>query len=80
MCFPGNSEEESACNVGALGDADLNPEWGRSPGEGAWQPVAVFLPGEPHGQGSYSPSGCKESDMTEDLACMYAVLVAARGI
>ena len=39
MCFPGNSEEESACNVGALGDADSNPEWGRSPGEGHGNPL-----------------------------------------
>ena len=33
-----------------------------------WQPTAVFLPGESHGQRSlagYSPWDCKESDMTE---------------
>ena len=38
------------------------------PLEGVWQPTPVFLPGESHGQGSlvgYSPSGRKESDMTE---------------
>ena len=35
-----------------------------------WQPVAVFLPGEFHGQGSladYSPWGHKESDITEQI-------------
>ena len=35
-----------------------------------WQPPAVFLPGESHGQRSlvgYSPWGCKESDTTEPL-------------
>ena len=35
-----------------------------------WQPTPVFLPGESHGQRSlvgYSPWGCKESDMTEQL-------------
>ena len=35
-----------------------------------WQPTAVFLPGEFHGQRnlvSYSPRGHKESDMTELL-------------
>ena len=35
-----------------------------------WQPTPVFLPGEFHGQRSqagYSPSGHKESDMTECL-------------
>ena len=37
----------------------------------AWQPTPVFLPGESHGQRSledYSPWGCKESDMTEQLS------------
>ena len=41
----------------------------RSPGEGMATPP-VFLPGESHGQRnlkSYSPEGCKESDMTERL-------------
>ena len=35
-----------------------------------WQATPVFLPGKPHGQRSlagYSPWGCKESDMTEQL-------------
>ena len=34
----------------------------------AWQPTAVFLPGESHGQRSlvgYGPLGCKESDTIE---------------
>ena len=35
------------------------------------QPTPVLLPGKSHGQrsiiGSYSPWGCKESDMTERL-------------
>ena len=32
-----------------------------------WQPTPVFLPGKSYGQSlvSYSPWGCKESDMTE---------------
>ena len=36
-----------------------------------WQPAPVFLPGEFHGQRSlvgYSPWGCKESDMSEQLS------------
>ena len=40
----------------------------------AWQPTPVFLPGKSHGQRSlegYSSEGCKESDMTEDLARMH---------
>ena len=35
-----------------------------------WQPTPVFLPGEFHEQRSltgYSPWGCKEWDMTEQL-------------
>ena len=35
-----------------------------------WQPIPVFLPGEFNGQrslGGYSPWGCRESDMTEQL-------------
>ena len=35
-----------------------------------WQPTAVFLPGESHGQrilAGYSPWDCKEVDMTEQL-------------
>ena len=37
----------------------------------AWQPIPVFLPGEFHEQRSlegYSPWGCKESDITEQLS------------
>jgi len=36
-----------------------------------WQPTPVFLPGEPHRQGSlagYSPWGCTESDTAEQLS------------
>ena len=39
-------------------------------GRRQWQPTPVFLPGKSHGQRSlvcYSPWGCKESDMTEQL-------------
>ena len=35
-----------------------------------WQPIPVSLPGESHGQrnlAGYTPWGCKESDMTEQL-------------
>ena len=63
--FPGGSDhKESACNAG---DTSSIPESGRSPGEGNGNPL---LPGEFHGQRSlvgYSPWGCKESDMTEQL-------------
>ena len=38
-----------------------------------WQSTPVFLPEESHGQRScvgYSPWGCKESDMTEQLTLL----------
>ena len=45
-----------------------------------WQPTAVFLPGESHGQTSlagYSPWGRKEVDTTERLS-MHVVMSRAR--
>ena len=66
--FSGGSDSKgSACNSGDLGSI---PGLGRSPGEGKGYPTPVFLPGEFHGQRSlagYSPWGCKELDMTEQL-------------
>ena len=38
-----------------------------------WQPTSVLLPSEFQGQRSlvgYSPAGCKESDMTEQLTLL----------
>ena len=55
-----------ACNAG---DTGLTPGSGRSPWRRKWQPTAVFLPGEFHGQrclAGYSPQGHKESG--DDLA------------
>ena len=49
-------------------DRTLKDELSRS--VGAQQPTPIFLPGESDGQRSlvgYSPKGCKESDMTEQL-------------
>ena len=46
----------------------FDPWVGKIPWRKAWQPTAVFLPGEFHGQRSlegYSPWGGKELDMTE---------------
>ena len=48
----------------------FNPWAWKIPWRRAWQATPVFLPGESHGQRSlvgYSPWGCKESDMTEQL-------------
>ena len=49
----------------------VDPWVGKIPWRREWQPTAVFLPGQSHGQrslGDYSPLGCKESDTTTD-AC-----------
>ena len=60
-----SDSKESACNAG---DASLIPRLERSPGERAWQPTPVFLPGECRGQRSlagYSPQDHTQSDTTE---------------
>ena len=48
---------------------DLRAPWvGKIPLEVVYQPTAVFLPGESHGQwnlASYSPQGHEELDKTE---------------
>ena len=68
MGFPGGSgSKETACNVG---DPGLIPGSGRPLGEGKLQTTPVLLPKEFHGQKSlvgYTPWGCKESDMTEQI-------------
>ena len=69
MGFPGGSDcKESTCNVG---DLDLIPELGKSPGGGLGNCLQYSCLENPHGQRrlvGYSPWGCKESDMTERLS------------
>ena len=51
-------------------DRGAIPGLRRSPQRRDWLPTPVFLTGESHGQGSlvgYSPWGCKELDMTDQL-------------
>ena len=48
----------------------LDPWVRKTPWRRELQPIPIFLPGEFHGQRScagYSPWGCKDSDMTEQL-------------
>ena len=48
----------------------FDPQGGKMPWRREWQPTPVFLPAEFHGQRNlvgYSPWGCKESDMAEQL-------------
>ena len=57
-------------NLPAMWEARLDPWVGKIPCRRAQQPTPVFLPEESHGQRnlvSYSPWGCKESEMTERL-------------
>ena len=67
--FPDSSAgKESACSVGDPGSIS---GLGRSPGGGHGNPLQYFCLENPHGQGrlvGYSPWGCKESDMTEQLS------------
>ena len=59
----GSAGKESACNAGDLG---LNPELGRSPGEGNGNPVYILawkIPWTERILAGYSPWGCKELDM-----------------
>ena len=69
MGFPsGSDDKESAYSVG---DLDLIPELGRSPGGGHGNPLQYSCLENPHGQRSlagYSPWGHKESDTTEWLS------------
>ena len=69
MGYPdGSDDTESACHVEHEG---LIPGLGRSPGGGHGSPLQYSCLENPHGQRSmrgYSPWGCTESDMTEQLS------------
>ena len=57
-------------NAGETRKVGSDPWVGKICWRKKWQPVPVFLPGDPHGQRSlvgYSPWGPKESDTTERL-------------
>ena len=66
--FPSGSDgKESARHAGDPGSL---PGFGEDPLEKGWQPIAVFFPGEFHGQRSLagcSTKGRQELDMTERL-------------
>ena len=69
MGFPGGSDgKEFACKIKDLSSI---PGLGRFPGGGHGNPLQYSCLENPHGQRSlvgYSPWGCKESDMTEQLS------------
>ena len=73
----GSDGKESAHNVG---DPGLIPGSGRSLGEGNWQPIPLFLPGQIHGQrilAVYSPWGCKEQARLSNFHFNFLSLVQA---
>ena len=60
--------KEPACSCRRHKTCGFDPWVGKIPWRRAWQPTAVFLPGESHGQRSlagYSQQDHKESDLTE---------------
>ena len=66
----GASGKEPACQCRRCKRGRFDPCVRKIPWRRAWQPTAVFLPGEPHGQRSltdYSKWGHKESDLTEGI-------------
>ena len=63
--------KESACKARDTGDTGSITGSERAPGGEKRQPTPLLLPGKSHGQRSlagYSPWGCKESDLTEQLS------------
>ena len=59
----GTSGKEPPCQCRRWKRLGFNPWVGKIPWRRAWQPIAVFLPGEGHGQRSltgYTPWSCKE--------------------
>ena len=75
MNFPGGSDgQESVCQCRRCKRHWFDPWVGKMPWRRKWQPTPVFLPGESHGQrnlAGYSPWGCKESNMTEQLSLCF---------
>ena len=63
-------KKESTCQCRRCKRSGFNPWVGKILWSRKWHPPPVFLPGEFHGQRrlvGYSPWGCKELDMIEQL-------------
>ena len=70
--FPrGSASKASACSAGDTRDLGLILESGKSPGGGSGNPLEYSCLENPVGRGAwwatYSPWGCTESNMTEQL-------------
>ena len=71
----GSDSKKYAYNRGRPG---FHPWFQKIPWRKAWQPTAVFMPGEFHGQRSlmgYSPWDCKESNTTERIMLSHYVVI-----
>ena len=77
--FPGGaSGKEPTCQCRRLKRCKFGPWVWKIPWRRAWQPTAVFLPGESHGQRSlegYSPWGCRVGHSWSDLAAAAATYI-----
>ena len=54
----------------------------KEPRRRKWHPTPVLLPGKPHGRRSlvgYSPWGCRESDLTEQLHFRFSLSCIGEG-
>ena len=77
--FPGGLVVKNPpVNAGRCRECKFDPWVGKIPWKRKWQPILVLLPGEFLGQRSlagYSPWGCKELDMTEQLTLNNMVII-----
>ena len=76
--FPdGSASKESTRNAGGTSRHRFDPWGNKISCRRKYQPIPVFSPGKSYGQSSlagYSPRGCKESDMTEQLSTKHQSL------
>ena len=71
---------QSVKNLPAMEETWIQSKGREAPLEKKWQPTPVFLPGEFYGQRrlvGYSPRGCKELDMIEQLTHLVNTLEKA---
>ena len=72
----GTRGKESSCQCRRHKKHGFSPRDGKTPWRRAWQPSAVFLPGESHGQRSrlWSTGSCRAGHDCSDFACSHSWL------
>ena len=76
-----HSGKQSTCRCRIQKSLGFDPWVRKIPWRRKWQPTPVFLPGESHAQrnlADYSPWGCKESAMTEQLSTHACTAIGKR--